>query len=39
MKKRLRYTFSALFGTHNLTDMPLRELQLPTHLSKLTTNE
>ena len=32
------FEFSVLFGTHTLLDKPLRVLQLPTHLSNLTTN-
>ena len=38
MLNRLRFKSSVYFGTHTLLDMSLRVLQLPTHLSKLTTN-
>ena len=33
-----RFKSPVLFGTYNLLDMSLRVLQLPTHLSNLTTN-
>ena len=38
MLKTLRFKSSVLFGTHTLLDKSLRLLQLPTHLSNLTTN-
>ena len=34
----LRFKSSVLFGRHTLLDKSLRVLQLPTDLSKLTTN-
>ena len=34
----LRFKFSALFGTHALSDKLLRALQLPRDLSSLTAN-
>ena len=34
----LRIKSSVLFGTHTLLGRSLRVLQLPTYLSKLTTN-
>ena len=38
MLNTLRFKYSVLFGTHNLLDKSLRELQLPKHLSHLTAN-
>ena len=38
MLNTLRFISSVLFGTHALLDKPLRVLQLPTYLSKLTAN-
>ena len=37
MLKMLRFKSSVFYGTHTLLDSSLRVLQLPTHLSKLTT--
>ena len=38
MLKTLRFKSSVSFEAHTLLDRSLRVLQLPTHLSKLTTN-
>ena len=38
MLKKFRFESFALFGTHILLDKALRVLQLPTHLSNLTSN-
>ena len=38
MLNTLRFKSSVIFGTHTLLDKPLRVLELPTHLSKLTEN-
>ena len=38
MFNTFRFESSVLFRTHSLLDMPLRVLQLSTHLSNLTVN-
>ena len=38
MLKTLRFKSSALFGTHTLLHRSLKVLQLPAHLSNLTTD-
>ena len=38
MLNTLTFKSSVLFGTQTLLDKPLRVLQLPTHLSNLTTS-
>ena len=38
MLNMLIFKSSVLFGTHTLLDKSLRVLQLPAHLSDLTTN-
>ena len=38
MLNTLRFKYSVLFVTYTLLDKSLRVLQLPTHLSHLTTN-
>ena len=38
MLNTLGFKSSVLFGTHTLLDKSFRVLQLPTHLSSLTTN-
>ena len=38
MFNTLRFKSSVLCGTHMLKDKSLRVLQIPTHLSNLTTN-
>ena len=39
MLNTLRFKSSVLLGTYTLLDKSVRVLQLPTHLSKLVTNE